>query len=138
MSGHGKHPKDFDGVHGSRHNIELYTQETVDSLRVVLLRTETCTDNNNYSFIVFVFQLDLTLKCRNTSRNLKWQIRRRYNDFSNLHSRIADECSLYITEKLPTLPGKKLFGSSTDPDFVKKRGSELRTYLQEVRSDTCM
>ena len=56
-----------------------------------------------------------------------WNVRHRYSEFYELHEQLVLECSL----ERSLLPGKKLFGRTTDA-FIRKRQSELEIYLQRV------
>lgn len=56
-----------------------------------------------------------------------WTIRKRYTEIRNLH----DELKRTHGDSLPTIPGKKLFGS-LDPNFILQRQAGLQEYLQGV------
>lgn len=52
-----------------------------------------------------------------------WVVHKRYSEFENLHKQVGAHTSA-------KLPGKKLFGSSTDAAVVKERMVGLNEYLQ--------
>ena len=78
---------------------------------------------------------NITIKVRG---QLPHQVYRRYKFFARLHDQLqkqvaqaAAEGSSAVLPPLPSLPGKKLFGS-TSSSFVNKRRLALQFYLQEL------
>jgi len=58
--------------------------------------------------------------------NGEWEVTKRYREFRELH----DHLKMHVPEStLPPLPGKRLFLSSIDPNFVAKRQGDLQQYL---------
>lgn len=56
----------------------------------------------------------------------KWELRRRYNEFSELQKALKFHFS-----NLPSLPGKTLFGLKKPAD-IEKRKTKLETYLRAL------
>ena len=57
---------------------------------------------------------------------MKWEVRRRYNEFLSLHEKLVD-----VGVDKDGLPPKKILGNK-DPAFLIKRRKELETYLQST------
>ncbi|GAB5368270.1 hypothetical protein AAMO2058_001304700 [Amorphochlora amoebiformis] len=59
-----------------------------------------------------------------------WVIEKRYSEFHKLHTNLrklaADDMWL------PALPGRRVFGSNMDEDFVRMRQSQLQKYMREL------
>jgi len=58
--------------------------------------------------------------------DVKWEVRRRYNEFLSLHEKLVD-----VGVDKDGLPPKKILGNK-DPAFLIKRRKELETYLQST------
>lgn len=65
-----------------------------------------------------------------------WEIRKRYTHFRELHTTISSDhqVSATVIKKLPTLPKKKIVGSSLQQEFVEERRLALEQYLQQLVS----
>ena len=57
-----------------------------------------------------------------------WTVRRRYTDFSYLHTKLREE----NVASLPALPPKQVFGSSLDPAHIEQRKNKLHEYLSSL------
>ena len=55
-----------------------------------------------------------------------WRVYRRFNDFFYLDKQLRKN---FPKLKIPSLPPKRYFASSTDPSFVEERRQLLETYL---------
>ena len=70
------------------------------------------------------------------ANEITWSLNKRYSDFDAFHARV-DRWWLLQTpapsaQRLPSLPGKRVFLSSFDPDFIKGRQEALNAYLQAL------
>ena len=82
--------------------------EYITDVSVELSRTETCTENS-YTYTVFILSLSANTVSGNKSKIISWDVRRRYNDFVALNTKIYEEkLPLVEAARLPSLPGKKL------------------------------
>ena len=62
----------------------------------------------------------------------KWVVKRRYRQFASLHSDLTAFFNQAV--KLPTLPQKKILGSSLLSSFVDERKTALEAYLNGLNS----
>jgi len=60
-----------------------------------------------------------------------WKVLRRYRQFSSLHENLCRKLPM-TQNKLPSLPGKRVFGDSMDRRFVEERRQSLQLYLQQL------
>lgn len=71
--------------------------------------------------IMYVMQVSSGMK--------KWTVYRRFRDFYFLDKQLR-KCFPKI--KIPALPAKRFFGSSTDKEFVESRKEQLEVYLSTL------
>lgn len=97
------------------------------TLKLRIPSTETRTDEMKKTYTVFLIQM---LSCCSS-----FSVLRRYSDFISLHRDLTLEFPQLVS-KLPTLPGKKLLGSSLDAEFVAQRRAALEAYLLKLFADS--
>ncbi|GBG23950.1 Protein kinase, putative [Hondaea fermentalgiana] len=78
-------------------------------------------DKSGTKFVVYVVRI--------RSGDVAWELERRYNEFHQLHDRLAAVKA--AAPRLPSLPPKRMFGGFSR-DFLEKRRADLEQYLQNV------
>lgn len=86
------------------------------SVEVQILGTEQIDDH-----ILYIIEVSSGIK--------KWTVYRRFRDFYFLDKQLR-KCFPKI--KIPPLPAKRFFGSSTDKEFVESRKEQLESYLTTI------
>jgi len=79
--------------------------------------------SNSNQFAVF----ELTIEATNNGSTLRWQVHRRYTDFTELHNKMFRSKFAGV----PELPGKKMIGNH-DPSFLETRRVQLEEYLSKL------
>jgi hypothetical protein len=105
-------PQNEDGEAGERTYSRRRSLECT-SVEVQIVETELTQDH-----IMYVIQASSGIK--------KWTVYRRFRDFYFLDKQLR-KCFPKI--KIPNLPPKRFFGSSTDREFVDSRKEQLESYL---------
>jgi len=93
--------------------------ENVQSLNIPDYRV--VRDKSGAKFVVYIVRL--------RSGDVAWELQRRYNEFRQLHDQLC--AARGISQKLPTLPPKRMFGGFSK-DFLEKRRADLEQYLQTL------
>ena len=75
-------------------------------------------DKGGSAFVVF------EVRCA-TDAGSAWSVFRRYAQFAALHKELAVAATPYPGVAVPTLPKRRLLGSSVEPAFVERRRGAL-------------
>mmetsp|Transcript_24975 Transcript_24975/g.32540 ORF Transcript_24975/g.32540 Transcript_24975/m.32540 type:complete len:171 (-) Transcript_24975:213-725(-) len=68
---------------------------------------------------------ELTVEATSNSTKLRWNVHRRYTDFTELHNKLTRSG----INDIPDLPGKRMVGNYS-PSFLEERRAQLDDYLK--------